>query len=59
MKAILALSIAALLLATPSLAAKKRNTAQIQAATSNVQTSIRYVRLRARVQYSTVNVAGY
>jgi hypothetical protein len=59
MKVILALAIAALLLATPSLAAKKKNTAQIQATTSNVQTSIRHVRLRARVQYSTVYVAGY
>ncbi len=59
MKVILALAIAALMLATPSFAGKKKNTAQTQAASSNMQTSIRHIKLRSRVQYSTVYLAGY
>jgi hypothetical protein len=59
MKTILAIAIAALMLATPSSAGNKKNTAQIQATNSNVQTSIRHTRLRVRVPHSTVYVAGY
>jgi hypothetical protein len=53
MKAIFAIAIAALMLATPSFAGQKKKTSQnqvtqTQVATSNNQTSIRHLKLRAR-----------
>ena len=48
MKMIFALALSALALATPSFADNKKNTPQIQASNSNVQTSIRHLRMKVK-----------
>jgi hypothetical protein len=66
MKAIFAVAIAALMLATPSIAGQKKKSSQTQvtqsqAATSNNQTSVRHARLRFRayVQPATTAFSSY
>ena len=59
MKIILAVSVAILVLATPSFAAAKKNTTQVHAATINTQISIRHTRLRLRTQQVVVLTVGY
>jgi Skp family chaperone for outer membrane proteins len=48
MKTLLALALSALVLASAASAGNKKNTAATQAASINVQTSIRHIKLRAR-----------
>jgi hypothetical protein len=56
MKIVLAVSFAILVMATPSFAAAKKNTAQVHAAAINTQTAVRHARLRIMMRTQQVVV---
>jgi hypothetical protein len=59
LKTLIALALSALTLASAANAGNKKNTAETQAASSNVQTSIRHLKLRTRIIPPPSNVTPF